>query len=53
MVVNVTKYTLFVTSQYDVILRFGVGLTTFVDAVCIFFLHALSLLVIIACNVPL
>jgi len=29
MVVNLTKYTLFLTSQYDVILTFGVGLAKF------------------------
>jgi len=37
MVVNVTGYTLFVTSQYDVILTFGVGLAKFVDTACISF----------------
>jgi len=33
MVVNVTGYTMFVTSQYDVILTFDVGLAKFVDTV--------------------
>ena len=37
MVVNVTKYTLFVTSHYDVILTFGVGLAKFVDTACMLF----------------
>jgi len=37
MVVNITGYTLFVTSQYDVILTFGVGLAKFVDTGCILF----------------
>jgi len=37
MVVNVTGYTLFVTSQYDVILTFRVVLATFVDTACILF----------------
>jgi len=30
-------YTLFVTSQYEVILMFGVGLAKFVDTACILF----------------
>jgi len=34
MVVNLAGYTLFVTSQYDVILTFGVGLVNFVDTAC-------------------
>jgi len=34
VVVNDTRYTLFVTSQYDVILTFGVGLAKFVDTAC-------------------
>jgi len=37
MVVNVTKYTLFLTSQYDVILTFGVGLAKFADIACLLF----------------
>jgi len=37
MVVNVTGCTLFVTSQYDVILTFGVGLAKFVDTAHILF----------------
>jgi len=37
MVVNVTGYTLFVTSQCDIILTFGVGLAKFVDTACILF----------------
>jgi len=37
MVVNVTKYTLFLTSQYDAILMFGIGLTKSFDTACIFF----------------
>jgi len=37
MVVNVTGYTLFVTSQYDAIFTFGVGLAKFVDTACILF----------------
>jgi len=37
MMVNVIGYTLFVTSQYDVILMFGVGLAKFVDTACILF----------------
>jgi len=37
MVVVVTGYTLFVTSQYDVIFRFATNdLTKFVDTTCIF-----------------
>jgi len=39
MVVNVTGYTLFATSQYDVILTFGVGLAKFVDTTCNIILH--------------
>ena len=35
--VNVTGYTLFVALQYDIILRFGVGLAKFVDTECILF----------------
>jgi len=34
MVVNVTGYTLFVTSQYDAIVTFDVGLAKFVDTAC-------------------
>jgi len=37
MVANVTGYTLLVTSQYDVILTFGVGLAKLVDTACILF----------------
>jgi len=37
MVVNETGCTLFVTSQYDVILTFGVGLAKFFDTACILF----------------
>ena len=37
MVVNVTGYTLFVMSQYDVILTFSVGLAKFVDTACIYY----------------
>jgi len=41
MVVNVTGYTLFVTSQYDVILTFGVGLAKFVNTACmVFYTHS-------------
>jgi len=37
MVVIVTGYTLFVTSQYDVIFKFATNvLAKFVDATCIF-----------------
>jgi len=34
MVVNLTGYTLFVTSQYDIILTFGDGLAKFVGTAC-------------------
>jgi len=37
MVVSVTEYTLFVTSQNDVSLTFGVGLAKFVDTACLLF----------------
>jgi len=37
MVVKETGYALFVTSQYDVILTFGVGLGKFVDTAFILF----------------
>jgi len=37
MVLNVIGYTLFVTSQHDVILMFGVSLAKFVDTACILF----------------
>jgi len=37
MVLDVTGYTMFVTSQYDVILTFGVGLVKFVYTACILF----------------
>jgi len=41
MVVTVTGYTMFVTSQYDVILMFGVGLAKSVDTACIsFYTHS-------------
>jgi len=37
MMVKVIGYSLFVTSHYDVILMFGVGLAKFVDTACILF----------------
>jgi len=37
MVLNVIGYTLFVASQHDVILMFGVSLAKFVDTACILF----------------
>jgi len=41
IVVNVIGYTLFVTSQHDVILMFGVGLAKFVDTACtLFYTHS-------------
>jgi len=49
MVVNVTEYTLFVTSQYDVILTFGEVYWHSVHII----LHTLSFLVIGAYNVSL
>jgi len=49
MIINVIGYTLFMTSQYDVILVFGEVCWHSVHII----LHALSLVVIVAYNVSL